>query len=60
MNLGKYQKALAALVTGIIGWAGVVIAANEGHFGHISDAQWLALAVVVATTLGVYAVPNQD
>jgi len=57
MNLGKYQKAITALVTGLIGWFAVVISASPNSL-HVTNSQWLGLAVVVATALGVYAIPN--
>lgn len=53
--LSKYQKAITALVTGAIGWGAVVIASVPAH---VTASEWLGLAVVVATGLGVYAVPN--
>lgn len=53
--LNRYQKAIAALVTGAIGWGAVVIASTPTE---ITASEWLALAVVVATALGVYSVPN--
>lgn len=52
---GRYQKALAALVAGVVGWAAVVVASPSGP---VTSAEWLALAVAGATALGVYAVPN--
>lgn len=52
---GRYQKAFAALVTGVIGWGAVVIASKPAP---VTAAEWLGLGVVVATALGVYAVPN--
>lgn len=52
---GRYQKAIAALVAGGVGWAGVVIASTPTA---ITSSEWLGLAVVIATALGVYAVPN--
>lgn len=55
--LSKYQKMLAALVTGAIGWGAVVVSSPSGP---ITSAEWLGLAVVVATALGVYAVPNAN
>lgn len=56
-RLRRYRKTVTALVTGNIGWVGVVIASSSGP---ITSAEWLALAVVNATALGVYAVPNED
>lgn len=55
MNLGQYRKAITALVTGTIGWAAVVIASPSGP---VSASEWLGLAVVVATSLGVYSIAN--
>ena len=55
MNLGAYNKTITALVTGLIGWAAVVVTSARGS---ISSSEWLGLAVAVATALGVYAVPN--
>ncbi len=55
MNLTAYSKTIAALVTGVLGWGAVVIASAPAA---ITAAEWLALGVVVATALGVYAVPN--
>ncbi len=57
MNLGTYAKTISALVVGVLGWIGVVIASKPSA---ITAAEWLALGVVVATALGVYAVPNQE
>jgi hypothetical protein len=55
MNLGPYSKTVSALVTGLIGWGGVVVSSVSNH---VTASEWLFLAVVVATALGVYAVPN--
>ena len=55
--LNPFRKTVTALVTGVIGWVGVVIASEPSA---ISDSEWLALAVVLATALGVYAVPNSE
>ena len=53
--LGRYQKTVTALVAGVIGWGAVVVASPTNA---ITSSEWLGLAVVVATALGVYAVPN--
>lgn len=55
MNFGPYQKMITTLVTGLIGWGFVVVASPDAA---VSAAEWLGLAVVGATGLGVYAVPN--
>ncbi len=57
MSFGRYQKTIAAFVTGILGWFGAVIAAHPDNFS-VSNSQWLQLAAIVATALGVYAVAN--
>lgn len=56
-KLGPYQKSVTALVTAVLGWFAVVIAADPNNF-HVTNSQWLGLGVAVATALGVYAVPN--
>jgi hypothetical protein len=53
--ISQFSKALAALVTGVVGWGAVVVASPSAA---ITSSEWLALAVVVASALGVYAVPN--
>lgn len=57
MNLGAYNKTVTALVTGLIGWATVVIISPQTA---ISSSEWLALAVALAVGLGVYSVPNKE
>lgn len=54
-GLARYQKMIAAFVTGAIGWGGVVVASAPKA---ITASEWLGLAVVAATALGVAAVPN--
>ena len=56
-KLAPYQKTIAALITGVLGWFAYVVAASPDTF-TVSNAQWLALGVAVATALGVYGVPN--
>lgn len=55
--LGAYNKTATALVTGLIGWAGVVITSVNTQ---ITASEWLGLAVALAVGLGVYAVPNKE
>ena len=55
--MSKYAKSITAFVTGILGWLSYVIAANPTHF-TVTNPEWLALAVAVATALGVYGMPN--
>lgn len=54
-KIREIQKAVSAMVTGVIGWGFVVVASTSAS---ITAAEWLGLAVAVATGLGVYAVPN--
>lgn len=51
----RYQKAIAAIITGAIGWGFVVVASPSSA---ITASEWMALAVAGATALGVYGVPN--
>lgn len=53
--MSAYRKTISALVTGVIGWAGVVITSAPAA---ITASEWLGLGVVVATAVGVFAVPN--
>lgn len=53
--LGRYAKAITALVTGALGWGAVVIASKPAP---VTASEWLALGVVAATALGVAGVPN--
>jgi hypothetical protein len=54
--LNAYRKTITAVVTGVIGWAAVVVASNQTA---ITASEWLMLATVVATACGVYTVANQ-
>ena len=49
INLGPYSKAIAAAI-------GVALAYATQHY---AANPWVAVAVAVASVLGVYAVPNQ-
>jgi len=53
--MSKYRKTISAVVTGVLGWFGVVIASEAAT---ISQSEWLMLAVGLATALGVYGVSN--
>lgn len=48
LNLGRYSKALAAIVGQALTFASLFYGSNK----------WVAAAVAVAAALGVYAVPN--
>lgn len=55
MNFAPYRKTLAAVITGLIGWATAVITSDVSH---VTAAEWIMLGTVLATALGVYNVPN--
>ncbi len=55
-RLAPYRKTVAAVVTGLIGWATVVVVSEPTN---ITATEWLGLAIALATALGVYAVPNE-
>lgn len=57
MNLSQYRKTITALVTGLIGWGAAVVASTPTS---ITGAEWIAFATVLAVSLGVYSVPNDD
>lgn len=51
------RKTIAALVGGLISWAYVV---NDSVTPGVTTGEWIGLAVVVATALGVYGVANKN
>lgn len=51
-----YRKTLAAVVIGVLGWATAVV---QSPAGPVSASEWITLATVVVTALGVYAYPNR-
>ena len=53
--MSRYRKAIAAVVTGVIGWATAVVASAPAA---ITSTEWIMLATVLATALGVYGVAN--
>lgn len=53
--LGTYGKTITAVITGLIGWATLVVnSASES----ITSGEWIVLATVLATALGVYSISN--
>lgn len=54
-RLAPYRKTVTAVVTGALGWAGIVIASAPEA---ITAGEWQMGGVILATALGVYAVPN--
>jgi hypothetical protein len=55
LNLGPYAKTVTALITGLIGW---FILVTTSPAAHISSQEWVALAIALATAIGVYSVGN--
>jgi hypothetical protein len=56
-RLAPYRKTVTAVVTGAIGWATLVVTSGSGP---ITAEEWIMLATVVATALGVYQIPNEE
>ena len=55
--MSKYSKTFAAIIIGVLGWVGVVIASPATH---IDASEWYALATTVATAAGVYQFANKQ
>jgi hypothetical protein len=53
--MSQYRKTIAAVVTGLIGWATAVV---QSGTGGVTSTEWIMLATVLATALGVYGVTN--
>ncbi len=53
--MGTYGKTITAVITGLIGWATLVV---ESDPSEIVSSEWIVLATVLATALGVYTVSN--
>lgn len=54
--MSKYNKTITAVVTGLIGWAGAVVISTPTA---VTASEWVMLATVLATGLGVYSVTNK-
>lgn len=54
--MGQYRKTVTALVTGLIGWFSAVVASDGPT---VTSTEWIMLATIVATALGVYGVANK-
>jgi hypothetical protein len=52
--LAQYRKTVAAVVGVVLTWGGVAYVPDA----HVSRSEMYALAVALATVLGVFAVPN--
>lgn len=55
-NLPAYRKTISAVVTGLLGWAAVVVTSEPSP---VTASEWLVLGTTLATALGVYSVPNE-
>ena len=53
--MGNYAKLLTAVITGLIGWATLVVNSAPTE---ITSSEWIVLATALATALGVFGVPN--
>lgn len=53
--MSKYRKTVVAVVGAALAWSELVI----GGPVAISASEWRAGAVLLATALGVYAIPNK-
>lgn len=53
--LGPWAKTVTALVVGLLGWASIVISSDSNA---VTANEWVILGTVLATALGVYAIPN--
>ena len=49
------KKSVAAFIGGTIGWGYMVVASDQAP---ISAQEWLGLAVIAATSFGVYRITN--
>lgn len=54
-RLGRYNKTIIAVVTGVIGWATLVVNSAPKD---ITSAEWIEGATILAIALGVCAVSN--
>ena len=52
---GSINKTITALITGLIGWATLVV--NSPSAG-ITSSEWVELATALAVALGVYTISN--
>ena len=55
--MSQYRKAIAAVVTGVIGWGTAVV---QSAPSAPTATEWIMLATVVATALGVFQVRNES
>lgn len=51
-----YRKTVSAVVTGIIGWLTAVLASDDSG---VTGTEWIMLATIIATALGVYTFANK-
>lgn len=55
MTFGRYSKLITAIVSGVIGWATLVV---NSPAADISAQEWIVGATYLATAFGVFAVSN--
>ncbi len=55
--LDPYRKTVTAVVTGVIGWVTAVFASGDSG---VTGTEWIMLATILATALGVYGVANKE
>jgi hypothetical protein len=53
--MSQYSKTIAAVITGAIGWATLVVNSAPAA---ITASEWIAGGTSLAIALGVYLVPN--
>lgn len=56
INLSPYRKTVTAITIGLIGWASSVVTSNPAA---ITAGEFVQLATVLATALGVYTATNE-
>jgi hypothetical protein len=55
-NFGKYNKTIAALIIGLLGWASIVVASEPSQ---VTALEWVGLGTTLATATGVYQFKNE-
>jgi hypothetical protein len=55
-TLAQYRKTIVAVIGAVLTWVAVAYVPD----GSISREEWFALAVALATALGVYGISNDD
>jgi len=55
-KLAPYRKTVSAVVIGLLGWGGVVVASAPSG---VTGAEWLGLGTALATAVGVFSFANK-